>query len=99
MPSARVSSPSRWHFQISRFGFRICGFRICFGFRDSDFGFAAVTLLPWGKDNIMPGFAIVGCGMVAGVHLKALAEIDGARVVAVVDSVPEALQRFASKHQ
>jgi predicted dehydrogenase len=47
----------------------------------------------------MPGFAIVGCGMIAGFHLKALAEIDGARVVAVVDSVPEALQRFADKHE
>ncbi len=47
----------------------------------------------------MPGFAIVGCGMIAGFHLKALAEIEGARVVAVVDSVPEALQRFATKHE
>jgi predicted dehydrogenase len=47
----------------------------------------------------MPGFAIVGCGMIAGFHLKALAEIDGARVVAVVDSVPEALERFVAKHQ
>jgi predicted dehydrogenase len=44
----------------------------------------------------MPGFAIVGCGMIAGFHLKALAEIEGAKVVAVVDSVPAALQRFAS---
>src|SRR5262245_30856379 len=47
----------------------------------------------------MPGFAIVGGGMIAGFHLKALAEIEGARVVAVVDSVPEALQRFAAKHE
>lgn len=46
----------------------------------------------------MPGFAIVGCGMIAGFHLKALAEIEGARVVAVVDSVPAALQNFAAKH-
>jgi len=47
----------------------------------------------------MPGFAIVGCGMIAGFHLKALAEIDGARVVAVVDKVPAALERFRDKHQ
>src|SRR5437870_6935293 len=47
----------------------------------------------------MPGFAIVGCGMIAGFHLKALAEIEGARVVAVVDSVPAALERFAAKHE
>jgi UDP-N-acetyl-2-amino-2-deoxyglucuronate dehydrogenase len=45
----------------------------------------------------MPGFAIVGCGMIAGFHLKALAEIEGARVVAVVDSVPAALERFAAQ--
>ena len=46
----------------------------------------------------MPGFAIVGCGMIAGFHLKALAEIEGTQVVAVVDSVPAALERFAAKH-
>src|SRR5262245_61928782 len=47
----------------------------------------------------MPGVAIVGCGMIAGFHLKALAEIEGARIVALVDAVPEALQRFAAKHE
>jgi UDP-N-acetyl-2-amino-2-deoxyglucuronate dehydrogenase len=47
----------------------------------------------------MPGFAIVGGGMIAGFHLKALAEIPSARVVAVVDAVPAALQRFAAQHQ
>src|SRR5271166_1386707 len=47
----------------------------------------------------MPGFAIVGCGMIAGFHLKALAEIEGAQVVAVVDKVPAALERFRDKHQ
>jgi predicted dehydrogenase len=47
----------------------------------------------------MSGFCIVGCGMIASFHLKALAEIEDARVVAVVDSVPAALERFAAKHQ
>lgn len=47
----------------------------------------------------MPGFAIVGCGMIASFHLKALAEIEGARVVAVVDKVPAALERFKDKHK
>ena len=47
----------------------------------------------------MPGFAIVGAGMIASFHLKALSEIDGAKVVAVVDSVPAALERFKGKHQ
>src|SRR5919204_3432264 len=34
----------------------------------------------------MPGFAIIGCGMIARFHAKALAEIPGARIVAVADS-------------
>lgn len=46
----------------------------------------------------MPGFAIVGAGMIASFHLKALSEIPDARVVAVVDSVPEALGRFKEKN-
>lgn len=32
----------------------------------------------------MPGFAIVGCGMIARFHAKALAEVPGARLVALV---------------
>ena len=47
----------------------------------------------------MPGFAIVGAGMIAGFHLKALSEIPGAHVVAVVDSVPVALDRFKEKNK
>jgi predicted dehydrogenase len=34
----------------------------------------------------MPGFAIIGCGMIARFHAKALAEIPGARIVALADS-------------
>jgi predicted dehydrogenase len=34
----------------------------------------------------MPGFAIVGCGMIARFHARALAEIPGARIVALADS-------------
>jgi predicted dehydrogenase len=37
--------------------------------------------------------------MIAGFHQKALAEIPSARLVAVVDSVPAALERFAKQHQ
>ena len=43
----------------------------------------------------MPGFAIVGCGMIAGFHLRALAEIPDARVVALMDQVPGAAQRLS----
>jgi UDP-N-acetyl-2-amino-2-deoxyglucuronate dehydrogenase len=34
----------------------------------------------------MPGFAIVGCGMIARFHARALADIPGARIVALADS-------------
>ena len=47
----------------------------------------------------MLGCAIVGCGMIAGFHLKALAEIEGTRIVAVVDSVPAALERFVTNNK
>ena len=46
----------------------------------------------------MPNFAIVGAGMIASFHLKALSEIPDTRVVAVVDSVPAALERFKEKN-
>src|SRR5262245_57167728 len=47
----------------------------------------------------MPGFAIVGAGMIAGFHIKALSEIKDAKVVAIVDSVPAALEAFKAKSQ
>jgi UDP-N-acetyl-2-amino-2-deoxyglucuronate dehydrogenase len=43
----------------------------------------------------MPGFAIVGCGMIAGFHIRALAEIPDARVVALMDQVPGAAGRLS----
>ena len=39
------------------------------------------------------GFAIVGCGMIAGFHRKAIAEIDNARLVAVSDIREASAQR------
>src|SRR5206468_949537 len=53
-------------------------------------------VVPRERTTTMPGFAIVGAGMIAGFHLKALAEIKGAKVVAVIDAVPAALERFAT---
>ncbi len=41
------------------------------------------------------GVAIVGCGMIARFHIRALAEIPGTRVAALVDTVPGAPQRLA----
>jgi UDP-N-acetyl-2-amino-2-deoxyglucuronate dehydrogenase len=43
----------------------------------------------------MPGFGIVGCGMIAGFHIRALAEIPGARVVALMDQIPGAAERLS----
>src|SRR5262245_47963018 len=34
----------------------------------------------------MPGFAIVGCGMISRFHAKALGEVAAARIVALADS-------------
>src|SRR4051812_36588534 len=40
------------------------------------------------------GFAIVGCGMIAGFHARALAEVPGARVAAVVSRQLDRAQHF-----
>jgi len=42
------------------------------------------------------GFGIIGCGMIANFHARAIEEIRGARVVACFDMVPAAADRFAS---
>ena len=42
------------------------------------------------------GFGIIGCGMIAGFHQKAIADIRGARVVACFDTFPSAAERFAA---
>ena len=43
------------------------------------------------------GFGIVGCGMIAGFHSKAVADIPGAQVTACFDTIPEAADRLASQ--
>ena len=43
------------------------------------------------------GFGVVGCGMIAGFHAKAIADIRGARLVAGVDTVPAAADRLAKQ--
>jgi UDP-N-acetyl-2-amino-2-deoxyglucuronate dehydrogenase len=45
----------------------------------------------------MPGFGIVGCGMISSFHAQAIAEIPGAEVVACFDMVPAAADRFAGE--
>lgn len=42
------------------------------------------------------GFGIIGCGMIANFHAKAIADIRGARVVACYDAVPAAAERLAA---
>lgn len=44
-------------------------------------------------------FAIAGSGMIAGVHVTALKEIPGARVVGAWSRSPEKTQRFAAEHK
>jgi UDP-N-acetyl-2-amino-2-deoxyglucuronate dehydrogenase len=41
------------------------------------------------------GFGIIGCGMIAQFHARAIADIRGARVVACYDQVPAAADRLA----
>ena len=44
------------------------------------------------------GFGIVGCGMIAGFHAKAINEIEGARLVACQSRRLEAAEAFATEH-
>jgi UDP-N-acetyl-2-amino-2-deoxyglucuronate dehydrogenase len=44
------------------------------------------------------GFAIVGTGMIAGYHAQAIAQTEGARLIAVVSRSPEKGARFAERH-
>lgn len=43
------------------------------------------------------GFGIVGCGMIADFHARAIADVDGARLVACYDTVPQAADKLAEK--
>ena len=42
----------------------------------------------------MIGIGIVGCGMIARIHLRALNDIPGTKVSAVFDQVPAAAQKL-----
>jgi UDP-N-acetyl-2-amino-2-deoxyglucuronate dehydrogenase len=44
------------------------------------------------------GFGIVGCGMIAGFHAKALSEASGARLVGVAERSADKARRFAEKN-
>ena len=44
------------------------------------------------------GFGIVGCGMIANFHAKAIAELDNAQLVACTDTFTESMQRYAQEH-
>lgn len=44
------------------------------------------------------GFGIIGCGMIANIHSKAIDEIEGCRVMAGFDPNQERLDAFASRH-
>ena len=42
------------------------------------------------------GFGIIGCGMIANFHARAIGDIRGAKVVACYDALPAAADRFAA---
>ena len=42
------------------------------------------------------GFGIVGCGMIANFHAKAIERIKGARIAACTDNIPASAERFAA---
>jgi predicted dehydrogenase len=44
------------------------------------------------------GFGIVGCGMIARFHARALAEVPGARLVAVYDSILDSARAMAAEY-
>lgn len=44
------------------------------------------------------GYGIVGTGMIAGVHAKAIAAVPGARLAAVYDAVRDRAEAFAREH-
>lgn len=44
------------------------------------------------------GYAIVGCGMIAGFHVRALAEVPGARVAALVSRRRDSAEKLARAH-
>lgn len=43
-------------------------------------------------------FGIAGCGMIAGFHARALAEVEGAELVACTSRNPASAERFAGEH-
>jgi len=44
------------------------------------------------------GFGIVGCGMIADFHIRAVGDVEGAQAVACFDCIPESAQRLAEKY-
>ena len=43
------------------------------------------------------GFGIIGCGMIANFHSKAINDVRGAKLVACYDNVPAAADRLAKE--
>src|SRR5262245_16645343 len=42
------------------------------------------------------GFGIIGCGMIANFHARAIAELRGAKLVACFDTIPAAADKLAA---
>jgi predicted dehydrogenase len=48
-------------------------------------------------ETVMPGFGVVGCGMISRFHAKALTEVPDSRIVAVMDSELPRAQKLAAE--
>ena len=57
---------------------------------------ASIYELQQGISIMAIGFGIIGCGMIANFHSKAIGDIRGAKVVACYDSFPQAAERLAA---
>src|SRR4051812_42851932 len=44
------------------------------------------------------GFGIIGCGMIADFHAKAIADTQGGKLVACYDNFPAAAEKLAAAH-
>ncbi len=52
-----------------------------------------------GPQRMKIGFGIVGCGMIANFHAKAIEHIRGARIAACTDTIPTSAARFAAANK
>ena len=58
---------------------------------------ASPTFTNEGHGNMAHGFGLVGCGMIANFHARAIADIRGAKLIGCYDTFPAAADRLAEE--